>query len=381
MTPSGQRRPGPNYWDYLRLDQLLSAQGGVEGDENAITNHELLFIVVHQVYELWFKQMLRELEGVRDLLDRDPVPDQDLSLAVSSLRRVREILDHCTSHFRVMETLSPRDFLDFRDKLVPASGFQSGQLREMEILLGLPADKRIHLGKEGSYLDALRSHDGEESHALRRVRARLDDPRSLAAVVEDWLYRTPIRGSDPSTPGDAEAVRKFVEDYLGVLGSELGDFSVMAERQADADVDRDRLRARYEAEVAGARKFLLAEDVPVLDDPSARLRRSRIRAALVFIESYRSAPLLAWPRELLEATIAMEQAFILFRQRHARMVEREIGRRTGTGGSSGVEYLDRTALEYRVFGDLWAVRTILIRRGAVPDLENARFYGFRFDGA
>ena len=90
-------------------------------------------------------------------------------------------------------------------------------------------------------------------------------------------------------------------------------------------------------------------------------RRSRIRAAVLFIESYRELPLLAWPRKVLDALVEFEQALVIFRQRHARMVERVIGRRTGTGGSAGVDYLDQTALRYRVFQDLWAVRTFQVR--------------------
>src|SRR6185436_12959537 len=101
-----------------------------------------------------------------------------------------------------------------------------------------------------------------------------------------------------------------------------------------------------------------------------------IRAALMFIESYRELPLLAWPREILDSIVALEQAFVIFRQRHARMVERVIGRRTGTGGSAGVEYLDNTALRYRVFRDIWAVRTLLLRHAALPSLEHPEVYDF-----
>ena len=95
-----------------------------------------------------------------------------------------------------------------------------------------------------------------------------------------------------------------------------------------------------------------------------------------FIETYRELPLLSWPREILAGLIEVEQAFLIFRQRHARMVERVIGRRVGTGGSAGVEYLDRTALEYRVFRDLWATRTLLLRGEAAPPLERPGFYDF-----
>jgi tryptophan 2,3-dioxygenase len=96
----------------------------------------------------------------------------------------------------------------------------------------------------------------------------------------------------------------------------------------------------------------------------------------VFIESYRELPLLAWPRAVIDSLVAFEQAFVIFRQRHARMVERVIGRRTGTGGSAGVEYLDQTALRYRIFRDVWAVRTLLVQQAELPPLEHPEAYGF-----
>ncbi|MFT6040494.1 MAG: tryptophan 2,3-dioxygenase, partial [Gammaproteobacteria bacterium] len=82
-------------------------------------------------------------------------------------------------------------------------------------------------------------------------------------------------------------------------------------------------------------------------------------------------------RELVDQLVELEQKFVIFRQRHARMVERVIGRRTGTGGSAGVDYLDATALQYRIFKDVWACRTCQIRATAAPALDNASFYGFK----
>ena len=107
----------------------------------------------------------------------------------------------------------------------------------------------------------------------------------------------------------------------------------------------------------------------------------RIRAAILFIESYRELPLLAWPREILDRVVALEQALLIFRQRHARMVERMIGRRVGTGGSEGVRYLDETALAYRIFPAVWETRTLLLRRDAVPPLRHPEKYQFRASGA
>ena len=93
---------------------------------------------------------------------------------------------------------------------------------------------------------------------------------------------------------------------------------------------------------------------------------------MLFIESYRELPLLAWPRKLIDTVVELEQSMLLFRSHHARMVERMIGRRMGTGGSSGVDYLDAT-LKYRIFVDL---RTLLVKRDALPDVKNLEFYGF-----
>ena len=123
---------------------------------------------------------------------------------------------------------------------------------------------------------------------------------------------------------------------------------------------------------------LLAEDEPGIDAETRAFRR-RVRAGIVFLESYRELPRLAWPRELVDAIVELEQAMVIWRQRHARMVERVIGRRTGTGGSAGVDYLDQTALRYRVFGDLWAVRSLLLRKPTLPPLEHEVDYHFRVE--
>jgi tryptophan 2,3-dioxygenase len=334
-----------------------------------------MFIVVHQIDELWFKLILRELVTVRDLFARDPVPEQALASAVRGVRRMQEILRQLAGHFALMETMTTRDYLAFRDKLHGASGFQSAQLREIEILMGLPEGERVPLGHEGSYLTALRERDGSESPALRRVKARLADRPTLREAILEWLHRTPIQGSIPAQPDDAARVRAFVDAYLASHAGAVHRSLDLARAGISTGLtgpDVARLEERARSEIAHARAFLLAEDVP---EPE-RAHASRVRAALVFIESYRELPLLAWPREVLDGLTSFEQAFVIFRQRHARMVERMIGRRTGTGGSSGVEYLDATAIKYRVFHELWAVRTLLVRKSDLPPLEAPERYGF-----
>jgi tryptophan 2,3-dioxygenase len=365
------------YWDYIRVEQLLSLQAGSGESESELSNDEVMFVVVHQIDELWFKLVLRELATVRDLFAAERVPEQALASAVRGIRRMETIVHQLTAHFALMETMTTRDYLGFRDKLSGASGFQSAQMREIEILMGLPEADRIPLGHEGSYLTALRNAEGGESTALRRVRARLADRPSLRDAILAWLHRTPIQGSTPSQPGDEARVRAFVESYLAAHARAVERGVEQARQQALSGSDMARLEQRARGEIAYARSYLLGAGPDDTSPASAESAWSmRVRAALVFIESYRELPLLAWPREVLDGLTSFEQAFVIFRQRHARMVERMIGRRTGTGGSAGVDYLDATGLKYRVFRDLWAVRTLLVQAQELPPLEHPEFYGF-----
>ena len=356
-----------NYWDYIKVEELLSLQGGLEPDDSKLSTHEVTFITVHQVFELWFKLVLGEMRSARDLFTKEPVAEQELSGAVASLKRITTILKVACDHFQVVETLQTRAYLTFRDKLMGASGFQSAQLRQIEILFGLQESDRISLGPEGGYLEALQSPGGVDSPASLRVRAALADQPNLREAIHSWLARTPIDGVAAGDSGAAEHLDAFVERYLAVHAGCVDATCARALELAETTEDRRRLEARYRKEKDFARSFLH----PDADHPR------RVRAAMVFIETYRELPLLAWPREVLESLVEMEQVFVMFRQRHARMVERVIGRRVGTGGSSGVDYLDETALAYRVFRDLWTVRTLQVPRDVAPPLENAEFYGFR----
>jgi tryptophan 2,3-dioxygenase len=362
---------GPlTYWDYLKLDRLLDLQGGVEGEESRLMPDELHFIVVHQAFELWFKLVLRELRLARDHLAAPRVPEETIPFVVHHLRRVNEILRLAVDQFRVMETLTPQDFLDFRDKLIPASGFQSFQLRTIEALLGLDEAQRLKYGQtdplEHIRQMAERSPGGAAAWgAITAARAET----SLRHALHEWLYRTPIHGSAPGEEGDADVVSGFLGEYLEA-GRRL--HHEQTDRLSGAfGTSPQALEERFAEVDRTAKEFLFAADAP----EAQRGRVRRIRAALLFIESYRELPLLAWPRLLLDTVVELEEHLVLWRTRHARMVERTIGRRVGTGGSSGVDYLDRTAA-YRIFDELWAVRTLLLRRDALPPLTNAAFYGF-----
>jgi tryptophan 2,3-dioxygenase len=362
-----------NYWDYIKVEELLALQSGSHKDETQVGNDEKLFIIVHQIYELWFKLILGELTSTRDLLHNAPAPGQQLASGVRSLRRTITIFEQANHHFRVMETLTTRDFLNFRDSLTPASGFQSAQLREIEILLGLEDNERIHAGHGGCFKDALKLPDGKLSVAARRVEARVVQGPSLKHSLYEWLARIPIDGSHEPAAAD-----RFLRDYIGALRAESRHRLQMAIDNQLAPDDVERLRERYEAADRNAEIFLLAEEDQEAD-AATRAKRRAVRAAMIFIDSHGELPQLAWQREMLDSVLELEQSMLIWRQRHARMVELIIGRRAGTGGSPGVDYLDQTALRYRVFSDLWTVRSLLLRKSSVPRIERSASYGFALE--
>lgn len=361
------------YWDYLNLDQLLQLQGGLEHDEDNLLPDELHFIIVHQTYELWFKLVLRSMRAARDRLALPRVDEDTIPHVVHHLRRISSILRVAVHQFEVMETLTPQDFLAFRDKLVPSSGFQSFQMREMEILLGLERRQRIQYGDVDPMDHIARLAESSPAGAMAWAHIqRARDEESLLAVLERWLYRTPIQGSTPDDPDDEAAVLAFLESYLDAMKSNM-DGTLERLVEALDRTDAAKLRTRFDGIEANARAFLFADDLELEEDQRKFYRR--VRAAILFIESYRDLPLLAWPRLLLDAVVDMEEQLVIWRHRHVRMVERTIGRRVGTGGSDGVSYLDQT-LNYRVFRDLWAVRTVMLPKRRLPALLHPEQYGF-----
>ncbi len=364
------------YWDYINTPELLSLQGGVDGDESKLSQEEVVFITVHQVFELWFKLMLRDLTVARDLFAQEHVPDDQMAGACRLLRRLKLTLEQGTKHFDLVETITTRDYLEFRDKLFPANGGQSVQFREVEVLLGLDESERIPYVTGGKFDDVLSELDGRAGWSMRRLRERQADTPTFKDALLSWLYRTPIDGSRPGDDDDDAAVETFIETFLEHRRSALADLSERVVAMAPSPAEAEDLRARYASEIESAESFLRARDI---DDATERLHTRRIRAAALFIESYRELPLLAMPRDVVDGVLAVEHAFLVLRQRHARMAEWVIGRRVGTGGSSGVDYLDNAALSQRVFQDLWTVRMLLVRRDSLPDPKNAEKYGFSFD--
>ena len=345
------------YADYLNLHTLLSLQG----DDDELSNDEQHFVIVHQNFELWFRLVIIELRAARTLLLQTTLPEEDVPRIVHHLKRCTEIFRHMANQWKIMETMTPQDFLAFRDGLGTASGFESYQMRELELLLGLETKQRVAGMDPLAHFRKLAERGGTDAEVLKRLEAE-DAMPALGDILAKWLLRTPIQGSLAGDTGDEEKVNEFVDEYLAVH-KKIGDNALA--RMVRHGVDNiEAVEARFSGAHAAAIDFL---------KPDGEV--SRARAGLLFIESYRDLPLLAWPRILIDTLVELEESLVLFRTHHVRMVERLIGRRVGTGGSSGVDYLEAT-LQYRVFGDLWAVRTILIKHDELPDLQQPEFYGF-----
>ena len=132
-----------HYKKYLGLEQLLSAQRLRSEDLEKPAHDEMLFIIMHQVYELWFKQIIHEIKSIAVMFEGDLMDEREISTAVARLERIIEIQKLLIEQINVMETMTAMDFLDFRQYLFPASGFQSLQFRIVENMLGLKEEQRL----------------------------------------------------------------------------------------------------------------------------------------------------------------------------------------------------------------------------------------------
>jgi tryptophan 2,3-dioxygenase len=343
------------YWEYLQLPKLLDCQR--PGRE--LGHHdEHLFIVAHQAFELWFKQILFEIRHARDVLGRPGRPEPERHVAetdipeiCATLGRVVEILRLLTEQWRVVETMPPGNFLAFRDRLIPASGFQSLQFRLVEIVSGLPGEARVSI--DG------RPFSSRFSPELQEVLADAAREMTLREALLDWLARTPL---EAAFPGFAAAFAAAYDAYADAQRAlQLANLYLPPDQRA-------AIERRFDDEKAACRAFLATGDA----------RTDRAHAAFLFLASYREEPLLRWPSALVEQVIAYEEALRIFRFRHARMVERMIGLRVGTGGSTGVEYLDETARRHRIFGELLTAQSFLLPRERLPPIPQPDLLRFRF---
>src|SRR5260221_2792489 len=160
------KNAGVDYGEYLRLGALLACQSPKSAELGRPAHDEMLFVVVHQVYELWFKQILHELDSVMGLFRSDSVDERSIGVAAARLTRITEIQKILVDQLHVLETMTPLDFLEFRDLLVPASGFQSWQFRIIENTLGLRSARRAAMERRDRKSTRLNSSHTVISYAV-----------------------------------------------------------------------------------------------------------------------------------------------------------------------------------------------------------------------
>jgi tryptophan 2,3-dioxygenase len=353
-----------NYHDYLQIDRLLGAQK-LESDVHGKPAHdEMLFIIVHQVYELWFKQILTEVESIIKIFGQDRVDEKQMDLVVARLQRVVTIQKLLVDQIGVMETMTPLDFLEFRDLLIPASGFQSFQFRTLESRLGLMREARLKYNAA----DFDQSLKPEQRPAILGI----EKEANLFACVDRWLERTPflkMQGFD------------FWKTYKTTVEQTVHtDLKIIQNNPSLGPEDRKRNETIVNMTLQNFGKLF---DEKAYNEARAagewRMSYRSIHAALL-IQLYRDQPALQLPFRLLTALMDMDEGFTTWRQRHALMVKRMLGAKVGTGGSSGFQYLKDAADKHKVFSDLFQLTTFFVPRSKLPVLpkEVERELGFRF---
>jgi tryptophan 2,3-dioxygenase len=350
------------YGDYLQLDSLLSAQKPKTAETGPAVHDEMLFIITHQVYELWFKQILHELDFCRGVLSADRLADAEISLVVARLHRVTEIQRVLVDQITILETMSPMDFLEFRDVLAPASGFQSFQFRLVENKLGLKVRKEYAAGGYHSRLS--------EPH--QKTVALSEKEPSLFELVDRWLARTPFLRSDEFRFW--EAYRSAVDGVLARDQAHVRGDAELTTAERDSQLKKiEMTRGNFQA------LFDKKRHDELVAAGNRRLSLESMQAALL-ITLYREQPVFQLPYRLLSVLVDIDEGFTQWRYRHALMVFRMIGTKVGTGGSSGFDYLRQTAESHRIFADLANLSSFLIPRSALPELPERfrKLLGFSY---
>lgn len=349
------KHPPVHYHDYLHIPALLSSQKLRSEQLGTKAHDEMLFIIVHQTYELWFKQMLFELESVVEIFSKDKIPDTEMGTAVARLERMVEIQKYINGQIDILETMTPLDFLEFREYLYPASGFQSFQWRNLETLLGLKSDQRLNYNEQPFY----KSLAPDEQTRMQKL---LQSP-SLFDLIEKWLERTPFLHSEGFNFWQKykEAVEKlFAEDRKVVeMNTRLSE-SEKAKNLAQIEGSLNTFKAIFSD----------GDYAKLMEQGYFRISAKALQAALL-IQLYREQPILQMPFRLIQALGNLDENMTQWRYRHSLMAHRMLGRKIGTGGSSGHEYLKAATDKHKIFADFFNLTTFLIPRSMVPPLPES----------
>src|SRR5215203_5392005 len=328
-----------HYHDYLQLDKILNAQQPESAKQDISAHDEMLFIIIHQAYELWFKQLHHEADSVVEIMRKPSLNDNspELQTVVHRMNRMAVILRVLIHQIDILETMTPMDFLDFRDMLRPASGFQSWQFKLLEAKLGLKFEYRHG---QAYYTAQLR-----QEHVDLIKKAEAD--QSFLQLVNDWLERMPFfenkelwKDFYPETKQETVFWDEYKKAYSGSL----------------AEKEKDNIEA--------------FDEVFIRQRETHYTLSAKANRAALFIMLYRGYPLLQLPFQLLNNLLEIDEQLSTWRHRHMNMVHRMIGTRIGTGGSTGKDYLKGAADKHYIFAEIARLTSFLIERRKLPKLSN-----------
>ncbi|XP_049790932.1 tryptophan 2,3-dioxygenase [Schistocerca nitens] len=346
---------GMLYGEYLQLDKVLNAQRPLSEQNGVVVHDEHLFIVTHQAYELWFKQIIYELDSVRAKFNtEDLVLDETQSLEIlKRMSRIVLILKLLVDQVMILETMTPLDFMEFRNYLSPASGFQSLQFRLLENKLGVKQEHRVKYNQKYSRVF------GHDPEAIKAIEKSEKEP-SLAQLVQRWLERTP--GLEAEGFNFWGKYRRTVEILL--------EQQRKAAEEEEVDVIRNQRLLDYERRKDVFESiFDPAMHAALVARGERRFSHKALQGAIM-ITFYRDEPRFSQPHQLLMLLMDIDSLITKWRYNHVIMVQRMIGSaQLGTGGSSGYQYLRSTLSDrYKVFLDLFNLSTFLIPRAYIPPL-------------
>ncbi|XP_078684867.1 tryptophan 2,3-dioxygenase-like isoform X2 [Branchiostoma floridae x Branchiostoma belcheri] len=356
---------GLDYTTYLKLDQVLTAQclqSEVHGDP---AHDEHLFIVTHQAYELWFKQILWEIDSIRNIfnnvgkgatLGATTLDEGKTLLILSRLNRVNQILKLLVDQVMILETMTPLDFADFRGYLAPASGFQSLQFRLLENKLGLKQEHRVRYNQK-HYAEVFKTHP----HYVQMLEDS-ENEDSLMSLVERWLERTPGLEED-----GFNFWGKFKASVMDMLADELQE----ADSEEDPIFKEDKM-TQYKKQKDAFESIFDEDKHNILVARGDRKFTHKALQGAMMISLYRDEPRFHQPFQLLTQLMDIDSLLTKWRYNHVTMVQRMLGSKVGTGGSSGYHYLRSTVSDrYKVFLDLFNLSTFLIPRDRIPPLTQS----------
>lgn len=351
--------PPIHYSDYLKVNQLTELQSRRSEEFGKPVHDEMLFIMIHQVYELWFKQILFELDSAIDCFAKDTVDETEMLTINNRLNRIVEIQKILIDQVNVLETMTPMDFLEFRDYLYPASGFQSAQFRLIENKLGL--DQRLTYNNK-DYKESLKQSDQKQAQSS-------EQQLSLFSLLEKWLERTPFLSNDSFNFWDTyhEAVEKRIAQQRENLKGAGFEEEVLKKHELNVQQMEKSFQSIFDTTSYDKMK----------EEGAWRLSHRALKAAL-FIYLYRDEPILQLPFHLMQHLQTIDENFTQWRYRHALMVHRMIGIKMGTGGSSGHKYLMAASDKHKVFKDLNNLATFFIPKSDLPKLPKEIMDKLRF---